>query len=616
VSASDHFPSFLVTAGGRLRAVPVLSGRFEFAMEVRRAFAEHEPTHVVVDLPPAMAGAMTTAVARLPCLSVIRLEEEGSGQRSFFLVEPTDGLTEAVRLAREHDLPILCADRDAAHVHMATGSVPDPHAMETIGFAAWAAPCVASWVKAAADDGLTEHLRPMAHTLTTLLADRSTRVLFVCSLPRLAGVLARVGREIAEPFGRRPRLTTTLFHLHPDSAREVLGEAPFLGAAYENWRQERTQVSVPGTWPLPRHPIHLHLVECARERLLADDGERVPAPSLANLFRWARNVALLEGALAPDFYTLVLAARGVAGDDFAWHVWDLGTAWPWPDAQDGRPSLRVTLEDLARSGRQLRFQRRLRGRRSPLRLVRARPREPHPGAWKDRWSGQSVCSYPDEDLVIEGYGRSIAHKARGLLAADRSRVEPFSVSLLDGIDFRETIRNRLHDGRVHVRRRTPVRGKVGAVIVVYDAHDKEGRYPYTMTWQGEHDQESDMALYSTPPGGQLVGPGISRCEYGGFLMTWPPGRMFQVWEDPEFANAESPAEHLLLAGIDYAEERLVVYVARQPPRTLAHRFAARRDRKILYVPLGQFSPATLARLRVFHVLDGRQVRAYARDYIG
>ena len=40
-----------------------------------------------------------------------------------------------------------------------------------------------------------------------------------------------------------------------------------------------------------------------------------------------------------------------------------------------------------------------------------------------------------------------------------------------------------------------------------------------MTWQGEHTQESDMAFYSTDPYEQLVGPGIIRAEYGGFLMS-------------------------------------------------------------------------------------------------
>ncbi len=615
MNTTGHHPSFLVTAGGRLRAVPILHGRFEFAIEVRRAFAEHRPTDVVVELPTALADGVRSAVRRLPSLSVFRIDETENGRRSFFLVEPTDGLTEAMRLAVEHDLPLHCADRDAARVEPQTITWPDPHAVESIGLAGWAAPTMAGSLTDAAGAG-TASVRPLAHKITSLLADPSRRILFVCALPRLAPVLARVGREPAIPFGRPARLTWELFHLHPESARQVLGEMAWLGAAYERWRRQQEDPAPGGAWPLPRHLIHLDLVRAARDQMEQEEGERVATPALANLFRWARNISILEGALAPDFYTLVLAARGVGGDDFAWHVWNNASTWPWPEAQDGRASLRITLEDLDRSGRLLRFHRRVPRRRSALRLVRSRRQEPRPGAWREGWSGASICSHPPEDLVIEGYGHYLAHKARGLLAADRSRVEPFTVSLLDGIDFRETIRNRLQDGRIYVRRRQPVRGRVGAVVLAFDPSDEAGRYPYTMTWQGEHDQESDMALYATLPGDRLVGPGISRCEYGGFLMTWPPGRMFSVWEDPEFFMARTPAERLLLAGIDYAAERLVVYVAPQPPRSFVHTYAARRDRKVLYMPIGQLSPTTLARLRVFHVLDGREVRAYARDYIG
>jgi hypothetical protein len=389
---------------------------------------------------------------------------------------------------------------------------------------------------------------------------------------------------------------------------------PFLAGAYEEWRAGDPAPPADG-WPLPRHQVHLRLINAARERFRKEEGEEVPPQSVANLFRYARNCSVLEGALSPDFYTLVLSARGFADDNFAWHVWDLGSTYPHRSARDGRPELRITLEDLERSGRLVRFERKLRRRRSALRLVRRRRAEARPGEWKDRWSGVSICSYPPEDVVIEGLGRSLAHKAKGILAADRSRVEPFTASLLDGIDFRETIRNRPHDGRIYVRRNQPLKGEVGAVIVVFDAADRHGRYPHRMTWQGEHDQESDMALYSTAPGEQVVGPGISRCEYGGFLLVWPPGRMFLVWEDPEFHAARGPGEHLLLAGIDYALERMVVYVGASPPRSFVRQYAARRDRKVVYLPMGQLSPRTLQRLRVFHVLDGRQVRAYAREYI-
>jgi hypothetical protein len=607
-----------MAAGGRLRAVPILHGRMEFAVEVRRAFHEYRPTHLAVELPGALERPFREAAGRLPALSVLEVTDSGAGSspggRDSFhlLVEPTDGLVEAVRLGMESGIPVVFADRDATRVTPVRQPIPDPHAVEAIGLDTYAGLCLALPVEPSDEE--IQRQRILAHHLNRLLADEAARVLFIGSLPRSRAVLRRAGEESAIPFGRPPRLQAKIWHLHPDASREVLTEMPYLAGKYEDWRAGRLEWSAEG-WPLPRHQVHLKLLAAARERFRREEGEEVPRQSVANLFRYARNCALLEGALAPDFYTLVLSARGFADDNFAWHVWDIGSSYPHCDAGDRRPALRITLEDLERSGRLVRFQRKIRRRRSALRLLRRRREEGQAREWKERWSGVSLCSHPPEDMVIEGLGRSLAHKAKGILTADRSRVEPFTASLLDGIDFRETIRNRSHDGRIYVRRIQPLKGEVGAVIVAFDAEDRDQRHPYRMTWQGEHDQESDMALYSTPPGEQVVGPGISRCEYGGFLLVWPPGRMFLVWEDPEFRAARTPAEHLLLAGIDYALERMVVYVGASPPRSFVRQYAARRDRKVVYLPMGQLSPLTLKRLRVFHVLDGRQVRAYAREYI-
>src|SRR5207302_908371 len=112
------------------------------------------------------------------------------------------------------------------------------------------------------------------------------------------------------------------------------------------------------------------------------------------------------------------------------------------------------------------------------------------------------------------------------------------------------------------------------------------------------------------------GPKIGRCEYGGFLMTYPPGRMFGVFEDPYFDPAETKAERLLYAAIDYSTERSIVYVAARPPPPRIAAMARRAGRQIIYLPIGQLSPTTLRKLRVFHVLEGRAVRAYAGGYIG
>ena len=102
-------------------------------------------------------------------------------------------------------------------------------------------------------------------------------------------------------------------------------------------------------------------------------------------------------------------------------------------------------------------------------------------------------------------------------------------------------------------------------MVIFDEERRGKRYSYRMTWLGEHDQESDMAFYATDPAENVVGPGICRCEYGGFMLSYPPQRMFDVWHDPEYGTAATKAETLLMAALDYSMEKHVVYVAAKPP---------------------------------------------------
>jgi hypothetical protein len=160
---------------------------------------------------------------------------------------------------------------------------------------------------------------------------------------------------------------------------------------------------------------------------------------------------------------------------------------------------------------------------------------------------------------------------------------------------------------------------VGSVVVIFDPDfpDKDSRehFPWRVTWLGEHDQESDMAFYSTPAGEVMDGPGISRCQYGGFMLTYPPFRVYDIWRDPFFDVARNKPEKLLMAAIDYSLEKHVVYVAATPPSGWCQSMAARVGKKIIYLPIGAFSPVTLKKIRQFHVLDGHHIRRYARHYI-
>jgi len=152
-------------------------------------------------------------------------------------------------------------------------------------------------------------------------------------------------------------------------------------------------------------------------------------------------------------------------------------------------------------------------------------------------------------------------------------------------------------------------------VMIFNEDPGQRHYPYSMTWLGEHDQESDMAFYASDPAENVVGPGICRCEYGGFMLSYPPRRMLNVWYDPDYNGAASRAEVLLMAALDYSREKNVVYVAARPPRSIFKQMAARIDRRIVYIPLGSLSPIKLKKLRVLHILSGKDKRTSAREFI-
>jgi hypothetical protein len=314
---------------------------------------------------------------------------------------------------------------------------------------------------------------------------------------------------------------------------------------------------------------------------------------------------------------MLAAARGCLDDNFAYAFFRLASCYPWQRETSELPTIKLSAADLWSATHKIRFRPREQQRgkgRSGLKMSK-RKKERSPGAWLDGFDDPSICSYPPEDLIIEEYGRNLKKIGARQLSEDASRSEPFSASLLDGIDMRETIRN-LHEGKIYVKENKRLRGGIGCVVVIFDEdRGSSSRFPYCMTWLGEHEQESDMAFYATPPAGNIVGPGISRCEYGGFLLSYPPRRLNDVWQDPDYREALGKGELLLMAALDYSIEKDVVYVAARPPRSYLKQQAARLGKRIIYLPLASLSPVTLKKLRVFHILYGHDKREIAKDYV-
>jgi len=595
-----------------IRLVPILHNRVEFALEVRDQFTSFKPEILAVEYPQTIGEKVLEGVKRLPLLSVVYYEEDDH-TFIYLPLEPTDGAVEAVRLALSKNLPIYFIDRDAEGYPLERSPMPDPYSIKRIGYWNYCQSYLKIYPEGLShkQDQLRE--RTMAYHLQHL-EKMGKRVLFVCGLAHLTGLLASLNIPQVPVIGRRRRQGVMLAHLHQDSSREIMTEMPFFAARYEKFRNNPTA---------PEHDrlnTIDQLIEESTKCYLRSSKEEVTVSQLRIFNKFVRNYALLSGYLTPDLYQILIAARGAVDDNFAYEVWNNATEYPWQTESPGLPVLRISGEDLFLDQKKIKFHRHfksLRRRLVPI-PVKKRLKERFPGEWKKAFKGYSICSYQPEDIVIEGFGNYCKKKALKKKSEENSRVVPFMSSMMDGVDIRETLRNS-KEGIIYVREDIPLKGKVGSVVFIFDPDlpDTEGKekFPWRITWLGENNQESDMAFYSTTAGEVVIGPGISRCQYGGFMLTFPPLRVYDIWKDSFFDIARNKPERLLLAALDYSLEKHIVYVASSPPSSLCGSFASRIGKKILYLPIGVFSSVTLKRIRQFHVLDGHPVRQYADRYI-
>jgi hypothetical protein len=653
---------------GPVHALPVLHYRMEFACLVREAVAKVQPDCIAIELPPTIESKFLRSLQRLPEISVLTYQinipglpkgvDASVGKRSvYLLIEPADPLVEAARLAMEQQLPLHLVDLDLDGYPLHEEPLPDSYAVQRLGLASYYQEFLGVFSGVAPGSQDLRREKGMAFRLQQL-AGQYQRILFVCGMYHLERIKEFFGQPQVEPLGRVKRGNVRLYNLHPESCREILAEYPFLSAIYEQRRedyapeQEETrdlslrkryhalELLTGGKSDVPeaevlarsisksiryvgdkgemvdRQRVMLRLFLEAARHYRQETGEKIHHWQKRAFFRFARNCALLDNLLLPDLYHMLAAARGCLDDNFAYAFFRLATCYPWQKELSDLPTIRLTHADLWQQSRNIRFRPRARRRGKGLGQLAFlnRKREKRPGEWLEGFDDPAICSYPPEDLVIEDYGQFLKKIGAKQLSEEQSRVEPFTASMLDGIDMRETLRN-LHEGRIYVRKHERIKGGVGSVVVVFDEDRGGDSYPYLMTWLGEHAQESDMAFYATDPSGNISGPGISRCEYGGFVLCYPPRRMLDVWSDNDYSFARSKSEVLLLAALDYSPEMHVVYVAPRPPRSYFRQLAARLGKKIVYLPLGSLSPVRLKKLRVFHVLFGRDKRDIAKDYI-
>ncbi|HKI96941.1 MAG TPA: hypothetical protein VKB51_00570 [bacterium] len=655
---TEHLPYVAV---GKVYAVPSLHGRVCFAGLVRRAFFALRPDAIAVELPPTLEATIRAGVARLPYLSVVGYQDfdEALEQVQQILpITPDDSLCEAVRLGEAHGVPVHFVDRDVINYQGGPVRAPDDYLVERIGLEAFWRATDKTLERAEPGSQDAEREQEMAANLRAL-TERHERVLFVCGLTHLTPVLERMAGDEPAPPGAVTQREQTLYNLAHESTGHVLGSLPYHAFAYELVRCGLRAQDYPGLLPLPNtrggelsaardafreglealqaelrqrplgsadvdaYELLTEMVQGAVKLYDREWGEQ-PAPArLMTLMQFARNLALVNRRLTPSRYEIVLAGKNTVNDDFAFQLLRMVDHYPFFDEDSDLPELKVEgdLQEGEADGEQLvlrlRLPRALQDGMDPDDLdLDEPPEEFEEGSWEERWEdGEHHVSHLPQDTRIENFFTYIREKAKRILSDQQVRIHEMQASLMDGLDLRETLRN-LPRGKVYVRENLPGIGDVGPVVVIFHKPGEEEQYPHEKMWFAEHHNESDLALYSTEPGKNFDGPGISRCQYGGVLSLYPPtGRAF-IWGNPRYADVHSRAELLLKAAIDLARKPIVAYVATQGPPADMLAFAASRGVHIMYIPLDSLSADILKRVRTFHVLADRLIRTLAGKYIG
>jgi hypothetical protein len=445
------------------------------------------------------------------------------------------------------------------------------------------------------------------------LEQRFQSIVFVCSLLDWPWIREAYVDQRPSSVGDDMVEEAALYQADDRTLMFLLGELPFITGLYERARAELEDdenLSIDGV---------KELLLTARERYRADlkrRARKITPHVLRQCLKYIRNLTLFERRLTPDLYTIVTAAKQTAGDQYALHVAE--TARGYPYARDfGLPPISLGIgRGRLPDGDVVRLVSRLPG--PPLVWrgleLQRRPDRRERESWRMKWNPFSQCSWPPEDQNIEEFRAHVFDRARAVLGADLARTEPFTTSILDGIDIRDTLRH-WYEEKIYVKVLPPSRGKLDCVVMLFDAPADPRDYPWRTTWYAEHLEESTLAFFATDFGKELVGPGIALATYGGALFLFPPVAVPDIWHDPRLDFTETLEERLLAAGCLHSTCPHVALVSAAPPGAGWRKLAAHFRRKLVHLPLGQFSDATIQQLRMVHVLNGKHVRSYAADFI-
>jgi len=613
--------------GRRITCLPIIHGSGDCAIEIRRVMLSHSFECLAVPLPPSFQEPVEQAINHLPVPTMVvqrelpdyaRVwspendeEDEDLPALSYVPIDPCQPVIAALRIAIGEHVPRAFIDLETQHFAANAWTLPDPYALKKVSLATFAAANLPSLPRVPAGQHQAR-VSWMADQLRQLEKQYGS-ILLVCSITdwpwiREAYDKPLIGNAEDEVVG--DKLT---YQIDPDTLIFLFGELPFITGLYERARRELDDdenLSIDGV---------KELLVTARDTYRAEFKNRarkITPLVLSNCLKYIRNLSLLDRRLSPDLYSLVVAAKQVAGDGYALHLAECAREYPFTDdlfcdqVMLGIDQMRLP------DAETVTMVSRLPGHPVTWRSCELLPR---PDArdqqqWQMRWNPFRQCSWPPEDELIENFRAHVTDRAKAIMGADLAKTEKFTTSLRDGLDIRETLRN-WHTGDLYVKVLPPDHGQLDAVVMLFDSPADPRGYPWRATWFAEHQNESTLAFFATDFQQEMVGPGIGLANYGGAMFLFPPLAVPDIWTDPRLDFTETLEERILAAACLHSECPQIALLAPLPPGPGWRRLAKKYRKRWVHVPMGSFGDQTIQQLRMVHVLNGQEVRSYAADFI-
>ncbi len=617
--------------GPQIRVLPIIHGSGDCALEVRRVLLGQRFECVAVPLPPSFQRKVEKAIDFLPTPTFVTQQEptnytaewspdfedddEADGEDrqrlSYVPIDPCQPVIAALRLAMEERMPRAFIDLETARFQPHSAVLPDPYALRKTPLEKFAAAILPSLAPPPPGQPL-DRVVHMANRLRAL-TERYESILLVCSIldwPWIRDAFVSRTPAAAEPDAVEETIT---YHADPRTLIFLLGELPFITALYERARadlEDDENLSIDGIKEL------LIASRDAYRSEMKGRARKITPLLLSQCLKYIRNLSLIERRMTPDLYTLIMATKQILGDQYALHVAEMAREYPY---QSPTPFETARLGiDKARlpDGNVVDIISRLPGPPIQWRSceLQRRPDRKERDRWQMKWNPFMQCSWPPEDEVVENFRAHVFDKARAIMGADLAKTEKFTTSVKDGIDIRDTLRH-WFEGDIYVKVLPPSRGRLDTVVMLFDSPAEPRDYPWRTTWFAEHENESTLAFFATDFRKEMVGPGICLATYGGALFIFPPIAIPDIWNDPRLDFCETLEERLVAAACMHSQCPHVALLSSLPPGAGWRMLAKRFKKTLVHVPLSQFSDSTIQQLRMVHVLNGKQVRSYAADFI-